>query len=400
MPEFSYVAVDASGKKITGTVAAATQREAVAAVSARDLFPLEVRGEATDAAALRRRRVPAQLMAVTYGQLADLLRSGVPLLRAIQVIRGQVSHPALKEVLGEVARRVEDGASLADAVARFPGCFGEMAVSMIRAGGEGGFLEDALVRVAAFTDASEDLRKRVMGAMAYPVLLFLIGTVVVSGLLVFLVPRFQTLFESLRQRNELPALTEGLLAASDFLQNWGLWILLLIGLTVWAVRGWLKTETGRRIWDRYILRVPVAGNIFLSFAVARFCRILGTLLQNGVPILRSLEIAGQATGNRVLSDAVQKATENISAGQSLAAPLAACKLFPPMVIEMISVAEEANTLETVLVQIADALERRTWRQLELGVRLLEPIMLLIIAGIVLVVVIALLLPVLKMSTTI
>jgi general secretion pathway protein F/type IV pilus assembly protein PilC len=162
----------------------------------------------------------------------------------------------------------------------------------------------------------------------------------------------------------------------------------------------MKTEPGKLFWDRAKLRIPAAGIIFRQLAVARFCRVLGTLLKNGVPIIRSLEIASDATANRVLAVAIQDATENISAGQPLAQPLGASGQFPVTVVEMIAVAEQANTLETVLLDISDGLERRTWRRLDLVVRMLEPVLLLLIAGMVLVVVIALLLPVLKMSTTI
>lgn len=400
MPEFTYVAVDTTGKKISGSIEAATQREALAAIASRDLCPVEVRVQAPPRRLFQRSRVPGQMMAIVYGQLADLLRSGVPLLKALNIVRAQSTHSVLKEVLGEVARRVEDGAGLGDAMARFRHVFSEMAVSMVKAGSEGGFLEEALYRVAEFTEATEDLRKRVSGAMAYPTLLVIIGTLVVSGLLVFLVPKFEGLFQNLRERNELPALTEALLGFSQFLGRWGLWLAVGLVVAIVSIRTWLHTATGRRFWDRYILKVPVLGNIVLSFAVARFCRVLGTLLRNGVPILRALEIASDATGNVLLGEAIQKASKSVSEGQRLAGPLASCGLFPATVIEMIAVAEEANTLETVLLQIAEALERRTWRQLDVGVRLLEPLLLLLIASAVLVVVVALLLPIFKMSQAI
>jgi general secretion pathway protein F/type IV pilus assembly protein PilC len=171
-------------------------------------------------------------------------------------------------------------------------------------------------------------------------------------------------------------------------------------LLVMGVRQHLETEQGKRLRDYWKLRMPVLGPVFTSLAVARFCRVLGTLLRNGVPILRSLQISRAAAGNRILSEAIAKASENISSGQSLAAPLARCEQFPLTVVEMIAVAEESNTLDRVLVEIADGLERRTVRRLDLAVRLLEPLMLLVLAAIVLCVVIALLMPVIKMSSTI
>jgi general secretion pathway protein F/type IV pilus assembly protein PilC len=282
----------------------------------------------------------------------------------------------------------------------FPRVFGEMALSMIRAGGEGGFLEEALTRVAEFTEAQDDITKRTVGALVYPLVLITFGTAVVIVLMVFFVPKFDTLFAGLRQRGELPMATEWLLATSSVMRRWGPWILAGLVVAAWFARQWLFSDEGR-IWrDRLKLRLPLVGGIFLSFAVARFCRVLGTLLRNGVPILRSLEISGDAAGNRVLSGAIYAASENISAGQRLARPLADCGHFPPDIVEMISVAEESNTLESVLLHAADSLERNTWRRLDLAVRLLEPLMLLLLAGVVLMLVIALLLPLVKMSTTI
>jgi general secretion pathway protein F/type IV pilus assembly protein PilC len=181
------------------------------------------------------------------------------------------------------------------------------------------------------------------------------------------------------------------------LRQWGLPLLAVAIAGGWWVRRWLSTDAGRWWGDRVRLRLPLVGPVFLGLAVARFCRVLGTLLHNGVPILRSLEISRDATGNRVLAAAIGEATENISAGQSLAGPLGASGKFPPVVVEMIAVAEQANNLENVLLSVADSMERRTWRRLDLTVRLIEPILLLVLAGVILMLVIALLVPVLKMS---
>jgi len=400
MADFSYVARDAAGQRVTGTVAAANRREALSTIAGRALFPLEVTGTSPPAAVRRLRRISGQTLAVLYGQLSDLLRSGVPLLRSLDVLRKQSTRAAVNEVLGEVHHDVEQGASLAEAMQRFPRVFGEMAVSMVRAGGEGGFLEEALARVAEFTEAQDDLKKRTMGALAYPMFLVVVGTAVVILLMVFFVPKFEGLFQNLRERGELPAMTEIVLGASQLLQRWSVWV--IGGVVVGGIfaRRWLVSEAGRVWRDRWKLRLPLVGKIFQNLAVARFCRVLGTLLRNGVPILRSLEIASDATGNRILQAAILEAAKDISAGQRLAGPLAACGHFPSTVVEMIAVAEESSTLETVLVDVAESLERRTWRQLDLAVRLLEPLMLLLLAGVVLVLVIALLLPVIKMSTTI
>jgi type II secretory pathway component PulF len=401
MPDFSYVARDAKGAKIEGRLTAQSAREVASVLAAKSMFLLKVQEEKAKQSLLalgRKGKVKGQIMAMTYNQLAALLRSGVPLLRSLNVLRDQSSNASLKDVLADVCARVEDGANIADAMARHPGAFSEMAVNMTRAGAEGGFLEDALERVAKFTEDAEDLKARTMGAMAYPVFLGCAGSVVVAVLLIFFVPGFAKMFDQLRERGELPVATEVLLIFSNFAGGWGLIVAALSVIPIIYAYMYLNSEKGRPLRDKWLLKLPMLGPILLSFAVARFCRVLGTLLKNGVPIIKSLEISSAAAGNRVLTTAITAASENVSSGQSLAAPLASSGHFPKVVIEMISVAEEANALDTVLVDIADNLEKRTTRRLDLAVRLLEPILLLVLAGIVLFVVIALLIPVIKMTT--
>jgi len=398
MPDFAYIARDNAGQRVTGTISAANQRDVLAALATRALFPLHVdtKGLAT-AQRVVGRRVKPQLMATFYGQLAGLLKSGVPLLRSLDVLRKQSNNAALTEVLTQVHAAVEEGTSLGDAMARYPRTFSEMGVSMVRAGAEGGFLEEALSRVSQFTELQSDIKSRTVGALIYPIVLTAIGSLVVAALLIFVVPNFKLLFARLRERGQLPWVTDWLLNFSEFLT--GYWWAILIGGAglFWWAKSYLETENGRMFRDRWSIRIPGAGKILLNLSVARFCRVLGTLLKNGVPIIRSLGISAEAAGNRVLSNAILQASENISAGQSLAKPLAACGHFPVTITEMISVAEESNSLDTVLVEIADGVEKQTWRQLDLFVKLLEPLMLVLLAGVVLLVVVALLLPMMKIS---
>lgn len=402
MPVFQYTARDLAGKSVTGTIEAGTLREASMLVSGKDLFPVKITEQAGRGGSLfsgGKKKVKGQVMVTFYSQLASLLRSGVPMMRSLTLLGNQSSAPVLGEVMSEVKGRVEEGEPLGDAMARFPGVFSDMAINMVRAGTEGGFLEDALDRVAVFTELQEDLKGRTVSAMAYPVFLFVVGTVVVSGLLVFFVPKFDMLFDRLRKKGEMPAATEWLLVFSHGLQSYGVFIILGLVVAMVVVRMHLQTETGKDRLDRWKLKIPVLGDILMNLSVARFCRVLGTLLGNGVPILKSLDISRSATGNRLLSQSISDATENIRAGESLAKPFGDSGYFPMAVVEMIRVGEESNSLDTVLPEIADSLEKRTFRRLDLFVRLLEPIMLLIMAIMVLAVVMALLIPVLKSSTT-
>ncbi len=402
MPDFAYIARNLTGQRVEGTLMAGSEREALAQLAGRDLFPVKVSADKSAVAVTAGQaiKVPSRVVAPVYSQLAALLRSGVPLLRSLQVISEQTSQSKLRAVLEDVRSRVEDGTTLADAMAHNPKAFDELSVSIVRAGGEGGFLEDALERVAAFTEQQGELQSRVMGALAYPMMLMVIGSAIVTGLMIFVVPNFKELFANLEAQGELPMVTTGLLAFSGMLQQYGIFLAVgLIGLLFFMQR-YFKTPEGRRELDRFRLKVPMAGDIYLSLAVARFCRVLGTLLHGGVPIVRSLEISADSTGNRVLKEAVESASENISAGESLAEPLGESGHFPKNVVEMIAVAEQSNSLETVLTQIADSLERQTWRKLDLAVRLLEPLLLVVLAIIVLIVVMALLLPVIKMGSTV
>lgn len=399
MPEFQYIAREMTGREVTGLLTAASEQEAVATLSGRALFPTRI--ALADAEVRQQRavgkKVRSRLLATFFSQLADLLHSGVPLLRSLEILEQQSSQATMKAVLQEVKDEVSEGSRLADAMRRHPRVFNDLAVSMVRAGEEGGFLEEVLKRIAIFTEHQEDLKGRVVGAMAYPVFLLVACVLVVTGLLVFLVPRFAPIFERLAARGQLPLPTIILLSFSSFLQSYGLWLAIGLGAClVWLIN-FLKTEQGRRFYDLWRIRMKGIGPIVRSLAVARFCRILGTLLKNGVPILQSLRIAKDATGNIILSEAIGSAAENISAGKSLARPLASSGQFSREVVEMITVGEEANNLEQVLLNIADNMESRTYRELDLFVRLLEPLMLLLMAVLILFVMIALLLPVFQSS---
>jgi general secretion pathway protein F/type IV pilus assembly protein PilC len=275
-------------------------------------------------------------------------------------------------------------------MAKHPRVFNELSVSMVRAGQEGGFLEDVLARIAEFTEHQEELRSRVVGALAYPVFLMIIGSIIVLSLIIFLVPRFESMFGS--KTDELPGLTVALLAFSNFLQSNFVWIGLAFVALWYGYKRWIDSERGRRRMDAIKLKVPGSGQIFRNLAISRFCRILGTMLHNGIPILTALRIAKDSTGNKILADAIDKAADHVTGGKSLGGPLAASGHFPRDVIEMISVGEESNSLEKVLVNVADSMERRTTRQLDLFVRLLEPVMLLLMAAVTLLVVLALLMP--------
>lgn len=404
MPEFQYLAKNSRGARIEGAVAASSRREALAALTAKSLFPLrvtDVRRTSRALGAFRGRRPPgAELLADTLSQLADLLDNGVPLLKALDVLGRQTRHEGLSEVLEQVKNDVADGATLDDAMTKHPRVFGELVVNMVHAGGAGAFLEEALQRTADFLVMQEELKRKVKGAMAYPVFLAVTGLIVTIFLIVFFVPKFAELYAKLESQGGLPWATTALLWLSDTFVNYGLFAAVALAGLLYAAARWVATEQGRCFLDAAKLRIPLFGPIAQRFAAARFCRVLGTLLRNGVPLLRSLDISSRATANMIFAQTIRSSAENVSAGDTLAGPLSDSGLFPPPVIAMISVAEEANNLDHVLLHISDRIERRNGQQLETLVRLLEPAMLLVMGLIMLFVIVALLLPVFEMGSTV
>ena len=401
MPEFRYIARELTGREVTGQLTANSELDAVSQLSGKQLFPVKILlAQVTGVQRLGWVRRPrAGQLAVFFSQLADLLRSGVPLLRSLDLLERQTSHAGLKAVLRDLRDKVADGTRLAEAMRQHPEAFSELSTSMVRAGEEGSFLEDVLKQVADFTEHQQELKGRVIGAVVYPIFLLVAGVSVVWAMLVWFVPKFAPIFERLADRDELPFATTMLMSLSEYAGQYWLVSMLLLGGGALLLRQHLRTDLGLKRWHQIMIGMPAVGPVVRSLAISRFCRILGTLLKNGVPILQSLRIAKDATGNRILTDAIGLAADNVSSGKSLASPLASSGQFPAEVVEMIAVGEEANNLEQVLINIADTMERRTQRLMDLAVRLLEPLMLIVMAGLILFVVIGLLLPIMKSSGT-
>ena len=407
MPDFAYTARGADGRSRRGTLQAANQSEALAQLSRQSLFPTSVEPAAGSGTAGDRPqlRVSSSQLAGFYSQLGDLLAAGVPLLRSLKLIEEQTANPALKSVLEDVGAQVADGRNLGESLRRHPRTFAPFVVSLVEAGEEGSFVEDVLQRLADITAHQNDLRGKVIGAMIYPAFLLTFGAAVVVVMLTYFVPKFEPIFGRMREQGALPGATQLLLTLSDTVRSyWPLLAMLSVAVVFGLVR-LLRSPRGRRWFDTALVKQWTVrgktfgpGSLFRDLAVSRFCRVLGTMLANGVALLRSLEIARDATGNSVIADAVRESSEQLTGGRSLAAPLRASGEFSAEVVEMIAVGEESNRLEGVLVDVAGVLEKRVQRRLDLLVRMVEPIMLLGLAAVVTFIVAALLLPILQSST--
>ena len=390
--DFQYVAKDRSGTVVRGQVSADTRSEALRALVQKSLVPTKVHEVRQ---ATRAQRIKSRDLSSCFTNLADLLEAGVPLVRALDLLAERGKQTGLTPVLRDLKVRVANGESISSAFAQHQKVFNSFSVNILRAGEEGGFLEESLRSLSRFTERSEDLRSRIVGAIAYPAFLVGMGTLQLVAMLVFFVPRFEVIFERLEKRGELPLPTVVLLGGSEIVQEHALMVFLVISITAFGIWSWLKTETGQQVRDQMQLRIWGVGEIVRQYATSRFCRVLGTMLQNGVPILTSLEVSRHVTGNRMMSQAIRSASDSIASGQSLAQPLQRSGQFSDELIELVRVGESTNRLDKILQNTAETLERQANRTLDLYIRMLEPILLLVMAVAILFLLLALLLPILQ-----
>ncbi len=394
MATYAYIARDAAGHRRQGTLAAASEQAVLAELHGRALAPVRI--HAVSETLRLRRSASTRQLATAYGQLADLLKVGMPLLKALELLGRNKSNPRLAAVFSEIAEEISKGSRLADAMEGHASMFRPIHVAMIRAGERGAFLEQVFARLGSFLENQAEMRARVVGNMIYPAVLLSVGAAIVVAALVFFVPKFETFYS----RIELPLPTKILLGTSTALIHY--WLALIVGGVVAAVVGssLLRRPAVRRAFARWQLSIPKLGPLIASLAIARFTRILGTLLGNGVPMIAAIRISREAIGHLVLATAIDRAADAVRAGEPLAGPLGASGMFPEDVAEMIAVGESANNLPDVLISIAQTIEKRIDRMLQLFVRLMEPLLLLALAGVVLFIFIALIVPMLRLSAAI
>ncbi|MFP4355735.1 MAG: type II secretion system F family protein [Phycisphaerae bacterium] len=397
MAVYQYIARSQTGQQVNGTIQADSETAAVRSLDEQSLYPIRVVEQPTGAVRQARgNKASLGQLSVFYGQLADLLNAGVPILRALKTILKATKPGVLHTVLAQVAEDVAEGQTLADAMDEHPGVFPPLQVAMVRAGETAGFLEDVCTNLSDFLERQEELRSKIRGAMIYPVMLVVLGAGILAFILIGLVPQFRGPFKGM----PLPAPTRILFALSGFLINYQwLALLLLIG-SIGGLVAFIRSHRGRTVWDQIKVRMPILGSTIRAICISRFCRIFGTMLVNGVPILKALKISQAAAGNVLLERAVARAAEAVEAGEDLADPLGASGIFPTEVVEMIAVGEESNQLEKVLLQVAETTERRTNRKVDQAVRLIEPLILVVIAALVGFVALGLLYPIFTMSRTI
>jgi type IV pilus assembly protein PilC len=393
MPEiYEYRSRDMSGGIVTGTLVADSQQLVVARLREMGYIPLKVNQK--NAGMKReinlRRKVMIKDLSVFSRQFATMVTSGLPILRSLSILEQQTESKILAKSISEVRMDIERGSSLSAAMAKHPKAFDEMYVAMVRAGETGGVLEAVLLRLADNLEREVSLRRRIKSAMTYPVVVLGFVTLILMAMLLFIVPQFKSIYAQLN--GVLPFPTRLLLGLSEVFRHDFLIVAAVVAILVYAFRRYKKTERGREQWDTLKLKFPIFGALFQKSALARFARVLGVLSKSGVPILQSLDVVSETVNNSLMSKAVQDVKDSVRQGESIAKPLARHAIFPPMVVQMLSVGEETGALDTMLEKIAMFYDDEVTAAVDSLTAIIEPVMIFIVGGAVGVSVIALYLP--------
>ena len=344
----------------------------------------------------RRRKVKEKDIVVFTRQFATMIDAGLPLVQCLEILASQQDNVTLKEVLLKVKGDVEAGSTFADALRKHPNTFNELYCNLVTAGEAGGILDTILNRLAAYIEKAMNLKKKVKGAMVYPVAVLVIALVVVVGMLVFIIPVFQKMFADMG--GTLPAFTQLVINLSDFMRRYFPLVGALLVVLFFAFKRFYKTEKGQETIDDYLLRLPIFGSLIRKVAIAKFTRTLGTMLSSGVPILEGLDIVARTAGNKVIEKAILKTKMSIGEGKTIAEPLGASGVFPPMVVQMISVGESTGALDSMLGKIADFFDDEVDASIAALTSLLEPLLMVFLGGAIGAIVVAMYLPIFQMAS--
>ena len=426
MATFQYIAKDSAGNEQRGTVEAGDRNSAIAAVRAQGLLPTalgEVKSSGSSAPKPKAKaaaapakaktglnkdikinikmpkflqgRIKTKVLTQFTRQLATLVNAGLPLMRGIEVLKRQMRDPRMQEALSGISENIAAGGTFSESLTQYPKIFDNLYVNMVKAGEAGGVLEVVLGRLAEFAEKAERIKNKVKGAMIYPIVVLVAAIGITAFLLVAVIPKFQQVFNDMLGGQALPPITQFVIDASEFVQHNGLQIFLAVVALVIIMKIVAKTEKGAYLFDVLKLKMPVTGTLAQRSAVSKFTRTLGTLLSSGVPILQSLTITRDTTGNRVLTDAIQRVHDSVKEGESMTQPLSQCKVFPPMVISMVEVGEETGALADMLTRIANTYDDEVDNAVAGMTAAIEPALIIVLAVVVGTIVIAMFLPMVK-----
>ena len=418
MPIFQYTAMDSSGKEKKGRMEAANEQAINAALKEQGMFPTTIKEDKASSGAKKNARpaaggpagakpkksfmdmklslgspaVKTKDLTIITRQIAILLDAGLPLVRSLRTLEKQAKNPAVKKVMKEAADSVEGGSTFSEALSQHPKTFDKLYLNMIRAGEAAGAMEVILDRLAKFMEKAAKLAGKIKAAMIYPTVVLTIALMITSGLMIFIVPKFEKIFSELLGGTALPPLTQFVIGISNIMQKQFIPVSIILGI-VWFIYTLLgKTKKGRYWIDWVKYRAPLLGPIISKSSIARFSRTLGTLMSSGVPLLQALQIVRDTSGNEVVASGIQKVHDAVKEGEGVAPPLAATKIFPDMVISMIEVGEETGKLPDMLEKIAETYDEEVDNAVDVLTSMIEPLMIIFLAVVVGTIVIALFMP--------
>jgi type IV pilus assembly protein PilC len=399
MPTFAYEGKTSTGDVKKGKIDASDASAARSQLRKMNINPTSVK-ESTGISlgGMFKPKVGTKDLVIFTRQFATMIDSGLPLVQCLDIQSKQAENPTFRTELSAIKDSVESGSTFADALKRFPNTFDEWYQNMIAAGEVGGILDTILNRLAVYLEKADKLKRQIKGALMYPIITVLVAGAVVTVLLVFVVPTFQTMFADMGAA--LPGLTQMVIDLSNWLQTY--WIILFggIAITLYSLRAYYRTDSGNVVLDKVMLKLPVFGDLLTKVAVARFCRTLGTMLSSGVSILEALDICGRTSGNKVIEFAIVDVRKAISEGRNISDPLMEARVFPDMVCQMISVGEATGALDVMLNKVADFYEDEVDQAVEALTSLLEPLIMVFLGIIIGGLVIAMYLPIFTMASNV
>jgi len=398
MPTYRWVAVTKRGRTIKGELEAANEKIAQLQLKRRNFTVKKLKTKPKDLfedVAFFQPRVKSQDMVIFTRQFSTMIDAGLPLLQGLAILAEQTENKTFKNILKQVAKDVEGGSTLGDALRKHPKQFDDLYVNLVSAGEIGGILDTILQRLAIHIEKAQKLKRRVKGAMTYPAIVVGVAVMVMSVILIFVIPVFEEMFSSFGKA--LPTLTQIVVNMSRFVKSNFHWILIGTILLVVLLRFYRKTENGRKQTDALLLKLPIFGPLLQKVAIARFARTLGTMIQSGVPILDALDVVARASGNVILEELILEVRTSIAEGQTIAEPLSEMDLFPSMVVQMIAVGEATGALDTMLGKIADFYDDEVDVAVEALTTMLEPLLMVFLGGTIGGVVIAMYLPIFQMA---
>lgn len=384
MPRYKYTATK-DGKPISGTIEAASKDAVTATLTKQHVHVLVVKEESGLSSLLSKRggRIKQRDMVIFTRQLSTMISAGVPLAQSLATLQAQTENKYFGQVIAGVTKDIEGGAQLADALSKYPNVFGDVYVNMVRAGESGGILDEILKRLAAQVEKEATIRKKIKSASAYPLAILGITVIAFFGIMIFVIPKLGKIIKDLGGPDaKLPVYTQAMLNISSFMQQNAIPIVIVVVVSIFLVRRYIKTPKGKYRFHALLLRMPIIKIVITKIAIARFARTFASLMSAGVSVLDALEVTGGAIGNKVIEEELKKAAKEVKNGKQLSEPLAASTFFPPIVSQMLAIGEETGQTDTILLKVADFYEEEVDAVIDSLSSLIEPAMIIVLGAMV------------------